>query len=68
MDSLLALRVDRVKTQAEIAHELGISAPTYNRIEQGKQMPRDPLVRKLAALFDIDPSELREELMKAVAT
>jgi transcriptional regulator with XRE-family HTH domain len=57
------LRVGRVLTQGEVANAVGINPATYNRIEQGKQMPRDPLIRKLAEFFHVDPVALREVLM-----
>jgi transcriptional regulator with XRE-family HTH domain len=56
------LRVGRVLTQGEVAATVGINPATYNRIERGRQMPRDRLIRRLAEFFTVDPASLRDSL------
>ena len=47
------LRVDHVKTQAEIAEYLGCQREVYRRYEKGtRQMPIDFLI-KLALFYDV---------------
>jgi putative transcriptional regulator len=48
---LRVLRAERDWSQAELAHELGVSRQTVNAIETGRYDPSLPLAFKIARLF-----------------
>ena len=49
---LKVLRAERDWTQANLAHELGVTRQTVNAIEKGKFDPSLPLAFKIARLFE----------------
>ena len=49
---LRVLRAERNWSQAELAHELGVSRQTVNALEIQKYDPSLPLAYKIARLFD----------------
>lgn len=57
---LEATRRRRVLTQAELAHEAGVSIITVTRLENdiGSGNPRPETVRRLARALNIDPAWL----------
>ncbi len=48
---LRVLRAERDWSQAELAHELGVSRQTVNAIETGRYDPSLPLAFRIARLF-----------------
>ena len=57
-DRLKDLRVRRALTQEELAAKAGIGKNTVNRIERNRAEPHMSTLRKLAAAFGVEPSEL----------
>ena len=57
---LRVLRAERNWSQAELAHQLGVSRQTINAIETGKYDPSLPLAFKMAALFEMPIEEIFE--------
>lgn len=55
---LKRLRADRSWTQAQLAHELGVSRQTVNALEKGKFDPSLPLAFKVARLFGLTIEEV----------
>ena len=66
-ETLKGMRQSKVATQQEVALAVGMTVANYNRIETGKQMPREGAIRKLAEYFGVDPAELRDKLASQVA-
>lgn len=60
-DRLRELRKGKRWSQQEVAEQLGVSRPYVAGVELGKQAPfQEPVIRKAAALFGVDPEELLE--------
>jgi len=55
---LRVLRAERNWSQAELAHELGVSRQTVNALEIQKYHPSLPLAYKIARLFDRPVEEI----------
>ncbi|MFY9632903.1 MAG: helix-turn-helix transcriptional regulator [Candidatus Cybelea sp.] len=55
---LRVLRAERNWSQAELAHELGVSRQTVNALEIQKYDPSLPLAYKIARLFDRPVEEI----------
>ncbi|HEY2554316.1 MAG TPA: helix-turn-helix transcriptional regulator [Candidatus Cybelea sp.] len=55
---LRVLRAERNWSQAELAHELGVSRQTINALEIQKYDPSLPLAYKIARLFDRPVEEI----------
>ena len=55
---LKVLRADRDWTQANLAHELGVTRQTVNAIEKGKFDPSLPLAFKVARLFEMSIEDI----------
>ena len=55
---LKVLRAERDWTQANLAHELGVSRQTVNAIEKGKFDPSLPLAFKVARLFEMSIEDI----------
>ena len=53
-------RLKRVK-QTELAKEIGISASLLGKIEQGKRIPSEEQLERIASLLDIQVNELKGE-------
>lgn len=51
-------RERRLLTQAELAHGVGMTVGTINRIERGVHEPRFSTIRKLAAALDVAAEDL----------
>ncbi|HRO32218.1 MAG TPA: helix-turn-helix transcriptional regulator [Brevundimonas sp.] len=49
---LKVLRAERDWSQADLAHQLGVSRQTINALETGRYDPSLPLAFKIAAVFD----------------
>jgi transcriptional regulator with XRE-family HTH domain len=56
--SVSAYRLIRKLSQAELAERCGISRQGIDRIERGHAMPSLKMIEKLAAAFEVAPSEL----------
>ncbi|HEY6485603.1 MAG TPA: helix-turn-helix transcriptional regulator [Candidatus Cybelea sp.] len=55
---LRVLRAERNWSQAELAHEVGVSRQTINALEIQKYDPSLPLAYKIARLFDRPVEEI----------
>ena len=55
---LRVLRAERNWSQAELAHEVGVSRQTINALEIQKYDPSLPLAFKIARLFDRPVEEI----------
>ena len=55
---LKVLRAERDWTQANLAHELGVTRQTVNAIEKGKFDPSLPLAFKVARLFEMSIEDI----------
>jgi putative transcriptional regulator len=56
-----SIKVERAKkniTQAELAKLAGVSRQTINAMELGKYVPSTVLALRLAAIFDVEVSEI----------
>lgn len=53
-------RLKRMK-QTELAQELGMSASMLGKIEQGKRIPSEEQMERIATLLDIQLTELKGE-------
>lgn len=53
-------RLKRVK-QTELAKEIGMSASMLGKIEQGKRIPSEEQLERIASLLDIQVNELKGE-------
>lgn len=51
-------RRERGWTQTELAQQVGVGTPYLSKIEQGKEMPGEPLMLRLAAALGLDADEL----------
>lgn len=51
-------RRDREWTQTELAQKVGVGTPYLSKIEQGKETPGEPLMRRLASALGLDGDEL----------
>ena len=58
---LKVLRAERDWTQANLAHELGVTRQTVNAIEKGKFDPSLPLAFKIARLFELSIEEIFQD-------
>ena len=58
---LKVLRAERDWTQANLAHELGVSRQTVNAIEKGKFDPSLPLAFKVARLFELSIEDIFQD-------
>ncbi len=58
MDKLKELRRLRVLTLSELEEESGVSYNTIWRLENGHRQARPSTIRKLAAAFGVEASEL----------
>ena len=58
---LKVLRAERDWTQANLAHELGVSRQTVNAIEKGKFDPSLPLAFKAARLFGLSIEDIFQD-------
>jgi transcriptional regulator with XRE-family HTH domain len=56
--SVSAYRLIRKLSQADLAERCGISRQGIDRIERGLAMPSLKMLEKLAAAFEVAPSEL----------
>ena len=52
-NQLSALRAERGLTQAQLAHELGVSRQTVISLEKGRYDPSLPLAFKIARVFHL---------------
>lgn len=59
---ILNARLDKGLTQSETAEAVGISVRWIQRIESGQKLPGTLTLLRLVKLFDIDISELNEEV------
>ncbi len=57
-DNLKKLRVLNALTQAELAHEAGLTPAAVARIERNEAEPRMTTLRKLAEALGVDPADL----------
>ena len=55
---LRVLRAERDWSQAELAHELGVSRQTVNAIETGRYLPSLPLAFAIARFFGLHIEEI----------
>lgn len=51
-------RIERCMTQQEVADLAELAVHTYNRIECGRQTPRIPNLRRIAAALGLSAPEL----------
>lgn len=51
---LRKLREQKGWSQMDVAHQLGISQPAYNKWEAGQAKPTLPNLQKLAEIFEVD--------------
>jgi len=58
---LKVLRAERDWTQANLAHELGVTRQTVNAIEKGKFDPSLPLAFKVARLFEMSIEDIFQD-------
>lgn len=49
-------------SQAEAGERSGVDQRTIRYLEHGEREPRMPVVRRLAALYGVDPADLLEEI------
>ena len=63
MPTLRELRDKNVLTLQELAEKCGVSKTIVWQWEQGTAMPRPAHIRKLAAVFGIDPAQMREIIL-----
>jgi transcriptional regulator with XRE-family HTH domain len=56
--SVSAYRLIRKLSQAELAEKCGVTRQGIDRIERGNAMPSLKMIEKLAAAFEVAPSEL----------
>lgn len=52
-------------TQNTLAEKTGLSLRTIQRLEAGKVVPKGHTLEQLARVFDLDPTQLRNELLEA---
>jgi len=66
MATLRQLRRQHRLTQEQLARAADVSPSTVYHIEAGKVRPRPSIVRRLARVFDVSPSEIeRDEPQRA---
>ena len=56
-----SIKVERAKhdmTQADLAHEIGVSRQTINAMEKNKYVPSTVLALKIAKLFDVKVEDI----------
>ena len=51
-------RLDRALTQRALASMVGVGAPHISKIEAGREIPSDTLLRRIAGALDCDFEEL----------
>ena len=57
-DSLISARIRSGRTKDEIASFVGVHVDTYCKWEQGRLNPSLRHLRKLCAIFHVDPGDL----------
>jgi transcriptional regulator with XRE-family HTH domain len=45
-------------TQRELADKVGVGVPHISKVEADRESPSEPLLRRLAELFEVDAEEL----------
>lgn len=60
MKSLKELRNDRYLSVRDLAEMAGVTPATVSYIENGKTVPRQKSMRKLAAALGVEPSDVQE--------
>jgi len=61
VSTLRRLREERHLTQEQLAVAAEVSTSTVYHIEAGKVRPRPAIVRRLARVLDVSPSEIERE-------
>ena len=56
-----------MRSQEEVARLVGVSVVTYGNIERRRHVPYDRTIRRIAEVFKVDPTELRNHLVKQEA-
>lgn len=51
-------RLSRDMTQRDLADKVRVGVPHISKVEAGRESPGDPLLRRLAEVFDVDAEEL----------
>lgn len=51
-------RVARLMSQRDLADLVGVGFPHISKVEAGRESPGEPLLRKIAATFNLNPDEL----------
>jgi putative transcriptional regulator len=62
VNSVRSLRGERRWSQAQLAHELGVSRQTVNAIETGRFDPSLPLALRIAELFQKPVEEIFQQV------
>ncbi|MFZ5852286.1 MAG: helix-turn-helix transcriptional regulator [Actinomycetota bacterium] len=60
---LKKFRLQAVLTQAEVARAAGLAVASYNRIENGKAVPRPSTMRAIAAALGVQVTDLVEVVL-----
>ncbi len=66
-NGLRALRRDAVLTQQELADRIGVQQRMVSKWENGETMPRPSNIRKLAAIFGVEPGVVLVALRQPAA-
>jgi transcriptional regulator with XRE-family HTH domain len=51
-------RLSRDMTQRDLAEKVRVGVPHISKVEAGRESPGDPLLRRLAEVFEVDAEEL----------
>jgi transcriptional regulator with XRE-family HTH domain len=51
-------RLSRDMTQRDLAEKAGVGVPHISKVEAGRESPGDPLLLRLAQIFEVDAEEL----------
>lgn len=51
-------RLARDMTQRDLAERVGVGVPHISKVEAGRESPGDPLLHRLAEVFEVDAEEL----------
>ena len=60
-EKIKTLRKERKLTQKELAHKIGVTAPTVTKYENGQLEPNIEVLNKIATTFNISVSTLIED-------